>query len=137
MPDARPSLIKTRAGHLLFLWSLFLPLVCLCVCAQESTSRCRSVCVCVCAQGAANSGSWPWQQALCTVHTSHPQLQSVTVQRRNPDAQKICLGTNSCRLVPFEPSLALSHVLYKPQVNKLDLTAFIMGEDVGSGSALS
>lgn len=37
--------------------------------------------------------------------------------------RKICLGTNFRRLVPFELQKALSHVLHKPQVNKLGLTA--------------
>lgn len=138
MPDARPSLIKTRAGHLIFLWSFFLPLVCLCVCVQESTSRCT--CVCVCAQGAANSDSWPQQQAPCTVHSLPPQLQPVTAQRRNPDSQKICLGTNVCRLVPFEPRpTAVSHMLYSPQVNTFKVWQLNSSswEKMGSGSVLS
>ena len=92
-----------------------------------SVAACVYVCVCVCVfSWSANSGSIGWGSkhggALCTVHTSHPQCQSVSEQRRNPDTQKICLGANLCRLAPFELQLALSHVLHKAQVNKLSLT---------------
>ena len=141
MPDTQLSLIKTRAGHFIFfLWSLFLPAcvcvcVCVCVCAQENTSRCRGVRVCT-LRGLQIAVEGPGSRhvaALFSVHThtSHPQRQSVSVKRRNPDAQKICLGANFCRLVPFELRLALSHVLHKPQVNKLSLTAdFASGEEM-------
>lgn len=122
MPDAgAPSLRRVQV--ISFFFGPFSSLWSACVCAKKVPA---GVEVCVCVQGAANSGSiGPGSRhggALCTVYTSHPQCQSVSVQRGNPDTQKICLGANFCRLAPFELQLALSHVLHMPQVNKLGLT---------------
>lgn len=118
-----PSLRRVQVIWFFFgppssLWSV-------CVCVRKKAPA--GVEVCVCAEVALGPGSRRIA-TLCTVHTSHPQCQSVSAQRRNPDAQKICLFR---RLVPFELQLALSHVLQKPRVNKLSLT-----DDYASGEKM-
>lgn len=117
MPDTRSSLIKTCAGHSIFLWSAFsLPLVCVCVCGRKKKKKAPAgveVCA-MCAQGAANSAAKPGRQARrCT---EHPRCQSVSVRRRNPDTPRKPVWER--RILN-----SLSHVLGKPQVNRLALTA--------------
>lgn len=116
MPDTRPSLIKTRAGHLYgphphTFFSLH-------ACVHRSGQAGVWVCVCCKLGFLLATGMYK-----CTIHAS--QRQSVSAQRRNPDAQ----NKSFCSLVPFGLRLTLSHVCYKPLVNKLDLTADYASRD--------